>query len=315
MTLTTGNMQRQCLWQCEQGFCLPHTKKIPVCVNLSDQHKDANTDIYRNLRVRTIINQSLKRPIYIFHISAFLYASLFLFLLPLIYFRFFINIILTIIWSWVFSAPKHFNMTHLSGSRPWPHLFISLWWLFLSLSINAKLHLVHTFEHVFYVYECRWVCVCVPSNPLLFVIVCYEATVLKMSLRFWLSLHLNGLLCKCAMGCYLKCLLNREIACCICMWGREAVENTVYVKKQPQCHKLASDNWVISSEKNIKPNQMGYDVKMLSFKKKKHSEKLWVCFCLFFALFIKQNCMTGFSVCVCVCVYSFAFTVFFIFVT
>ncbi len=79
MTLTTGNMQRQCLWQCEQGFCLPHTKKIPVCVNLSDQHKAANTDIYRNLRVRTIINQSLKRPIYIFHISAFFMPPSFFF--------------------------------------------------------------------------------------------------------------------------------------------------------------------------------------------------------------------------------------------
>lgn len=61
--------------------------------------------------------------------------------------------------------------------------------------------------------KCWWVCVCVLSNPLLFVIVGYE--VLKMSLRFWLSLHLNGLLCKCTMGCELKWHLNGEIACCM----------------------------------------------------------------------------------------------------
>lgn len=160
---------------------------------------------------------------------------------------------------------------------------------------------------MFYVYECRWVCVCVLSNPLLFVIVYYEVTVLKMSLRFWLSLHLNGLLCKCAMGCDLKCLLNGEIAHCICMWGREAVENTVYVKKQPQCHKLASDNWVISSEKNLKPNQMG---KYFNLKKAivKNYECVYVFVC-FFGLFNKQTCMTGFSVNVCVCVFVWLYSV------
>lgn len=117
-------------------------------------------------------------------------------------------------------------LIHILAIRPL-YLIINLWWLSLSLSITAELHLGHIFEHVFVsvsVGGCVYVCLATLYYSWLFAM---RETVLKMSLRFWLSLHLNGLLCKCTMGCELKWLLNGEIADCMCMWG--AVVNTVYI--------------------------------------------------------------------------------------
>lgn len=128
-------MQRQCLWWCEQGFCLLHTKKN-TCLWSAQSCKHS---YYRNLRVRTIINQSLKHPNYIFRIAAFLYASLFLFLLPLINFFFFFlqSFPLQNISTWLTHLVADHDHTFLSVyngfSYPLPSMQNCIWCIYLSM--------------------------------------------------------------------------------------------------------------------------------------------------------------------------------------
>lgn len=133
----------------------------------------------------------------------------------------------------MFFPPKKINMTHSSGTIiPYYQSMMAILIPFYECGITSSTYI--------WACVCLWVlvgvCMCAQQPCIIRDCLLWGRHFLKMSLRFWLSLHLNRLLCKCTMGCELKWHLNGEIAHLMCMWGKVAVVNTVYIKTFSMSH-------------------------------------------------------------------------------